>query len=176
MTWLNKSSREAPLLCSNIKRLLLKARVKTAFSHHSLGFRKNPDPSKMHGWIFQTRPRFNWCPVHQRKRQVSVSQRNTRPLLQQLETGGSFLEYKLSEEGKCLLDAAISFVPSGATGDQQSGGRSRRAIEVIAAVTACGRLVSGEPLKSAACNALSVFNICKNNNALSRDVDNITRP
>ena len=118
----------------------------------------------MHGWIFQTRPRFNWCPVHQRKRQVSVSQRNIRPLLQQLETGGSFLEYGLSaalEEEKCLLETAISFIFSGARMGQQSGGRSRRAIGAIAAVTACARLVVGEPIKSAACYALSIFNICK---------------
>ena len=33
----------------------------------------------------------------------------------------------------------------------------------------------GKPIKKAACNALSIFNLCKSNDALSRDVDNIMR-
>ena len=36
-------------------------------------------------------------------------------------------------------------------------------------------LVLGEPIKNAVCNVLSIFNLCTNNDALSRDVDNITR-
>ena len=99
-------------------------------------------------------------------------------LLQQLETRVSFLEYELTaalEEKKSLFDVAISFIPPGARRDQQPGGRSRRAIGAIAAVAAGAGLVQGEPIKNAACNALSIFNLCKNNDALSRDVDNIMR-
>ena len=99
-------------------------------------------------------------------------------LLQQLETRVSFLEYELTaalEEENSLLDVANSFIPPGARRDQQPGGRSRRAIGAIAAVAAGAGLVLGEPIKNAACNALSIFNLCKNNDALSRDVDNIMR-
>ena len=98
-------------------------------------------------------------------------------LLQQFETRVSFLEYELTaalEEEKSL-DIANSFIPPGARRDQQPGGRSRRAIGAIAAVAAGAGLVLGEPIKNAACNALSIFNLCKNNDALSRDVDNIMR-
>ena len=99
-------------------------------------------------------------------------------VLQQLETRVSFLEYELRaalEGEKCLLDVAISFIPPGARRDQHPGGRSRRAIGAIAAVAAGTGLVLGEPIKNDACNALSIFNLCKNNDALSRVVDNIKR-
>ena len=98
--------------------------------------------------------------------------------LQQLETRVSCLEYEMTaalEEEKSLLDVAISFIPPGARRDQQPVGRSHRAIGAIAAVAASAGLVLGEPIKNAACNALSIFNRCKNNDAHSRDVDNIMR-
>ena len=73
------------------------------------------------------------------------------------------------------MDVANSFIPPGARRDHQLGGRSRRAFGAIGAVAAGAGLVLGEPIKNAACNALSIFNLCKNNDALSRDVDNIMR-
>ena len=99
-------------------------------------------------------------------------------LLQQLETRVSFLKYELTatlEEEKSLLDVANCFIPLGARRDQQPSGRSRRVIGAIAAVAAGAGLVLREPNKNAACNALSIFNLCKNNDALSQDVGNIMR-
>ena len=95
-------------------------------------------------------------------------------LLQQLETRVSFLEYELTaalKEEKSLLDVANSFIAPGARRDRQLGGRSRRAIGAIAAAAAGAGLVLGERIKNAACDALSIFNLCRNNDALSRDVD-----
>ena len=79
------------------------------------------------------------------------------------------------EEEKSLLDVANSFIPPGARRDQQPSGQSRRATGAIVAVAASAGLVLGEPFKNAACNALSTFNLSKNNDAPSRDVDNIMR-
>ena len=99
-------------------------------------------------------------------------------LLQQLEARVSFLENELTaalEEEKSLLDIAKSLIPPGARRDQQPGGWSHRAIGAIAALAAGAGIVLGEPIKNAACNALSIFYLCKNNDASSRDVDDILR-
>ena len=47
----------------------------------------------------------------------------------------------------------------------------RRAIGAIAAIAAGAGIVLGEPMKEAAGSALSIFNLCQNDDALSRDVD-----
>ena len=94
------------------------------------------------------------------------------------ETGVSFLEYELtaaSEQEKSLSDVDNFILPPGARRDQQPCGRSRSAIGASVAVAASAGLIMGKPIENAACNALSVFKLWKNNDALSRDVDTIMR-
>ena len=74
-----------------------------------------------------------------------------------------------------MLDVGNSFISPGARWDQQLGGRSWKAIGAIAAVAAGTGLIFGEPTENAAFKALTNFNLCNNNDALSRDGDNIKR-
>ena len=90
----------------------------------------------------------------------------------------SFLEYELTAalaEENSLLNVANSFISLGARWDQKPSGRSPRTIGAFAAVAAGAVLVLGEPIKNAACNALTIFNLCKKSDALLRDLDNILR-
>ena len=97
-------------------------------------------------------------------------------LLNQLETRVNFLQMELAaakEEEATLLDVANSFIPPAMKRDNEFPNRQRRAIGAIAAIAAGAGIVLGEPMKEAACSALSIFNLCRNDDALSRDVDQI---
>ena len=96
-------------------------------------------------------------------------------LLEQLETRVRFLQLELAaatEEEATLMEVARSFIPPSMKQDSAPK-RQRRAICAIAAIAAGAGMILGEPVKEAACTALSIFNLCRNDDALSKDVDQI---
>ena len=54
-----------------------------------------------------------------------------------------------------------------------TGSRSPRAIGLIAAAAGAAGLTLGNPVKDAACSALSTFSLCSDNTELKTDVDNL---
>ena len=84
-----------------------------------------------------------------------------------------------------LSDFAESFFPpeaSPATTRQRRSiiedephNRTRRLIGAVAALAAGSRFILGEPIKDAACNALSIFNLCDSNEELERELDQVTK-
>ena len=96
-------------------------------------------------------------------------------LLQQLVTRVNFLQTELAaaqQEEDTLLEVVNSFIPP-AVRQSDDTARPRRAIAAIAAIAAGAGMVLGEPIKDAACSALSIFNLCHTNEDLSRDVERI---
>ena len=96
-------------------------------------------------------------------------------LLQQLVTRVNFLQTELAaaqQEEDTLLEVVNSFIPP-AVRQSDDIARPRRAIAAIAAIAAGAGMVLGEPIKDAACSALSIFNLCHTNEDLSRDVERI---
>ena len=53
--------------------------------------------------------------------------------------------------------------------------RTRRLIAAVTALAAGVRSILGEPLKDAACNALSIFNFCDSTEDLERELDGVTK-
>ena len=89
-------------------------------------------------------------------------------LLEQLETRVRFLQLELAaatEEEATLMEVARSFIPPSMKKDSAPK-RQRRAIGAIAAIAAGAGMILGEPVKEAACTALSIFNLCRNDDAL----------
>ena len=95
------------------------------------------------------------------------------PVLQQMENMYNHLRTEISEaksELKTLSAIAESFFPPvaslGTPGQRRSideeepHNRTRRLIGAVAALAAGTGFILGEPIKKAACNALSIFNLC----------------
>ena len=74
------------------------------------------------------------------------------------------------EEEVTLMEVAKSFIPPTPNKECEPK-RQRRANGAIAAIAAGAGMILGEPVKEAACTALSIFNLCRNDDALSKDVD-----
>ena len=53
--------------------------------------------------------------------------------------------------------------------------RTRRLIVAVAALAAGRRFILGEPIKDAACNTLSIFNLCDSTEDLERELDQVTK-
>ena len=53
--------------------------------------------------------------------------------------------------------------------------RSRRAIGLIAAAVGAAGLILGDPVKDAACSALSVFSLCSDKTKLGADVEHMLK-
>ena len=97
-------------------------------------------------------------------------------LVDQLVTRIKNLQLELAAAQKdqtTLLEVANSFIPPQLKRKSKDPNRQRRAIGAIAAIAAGAGLVLGEPIKDAACNALSIFNLCHNNDDLVKDVNSI---
>ena len=72
-----------------------------------------------------------------------------------------------------LSDTTQSFLPKFYQRDPEHMTRNRRFVGAVAAVAAGAGLVLGDPVKDAACTALSYFSLCDCNSALARDVEYI---
>ena len=69
-----------------------------------------------------------------------------------------------------LVEIASSFLPQQSMLAGNTGSRSRRAIGIIAAAAGAAGLILGDPVKDAACSALSIFSLCSDNTELEADV------
>ena len=74
-----------------------------------------------------------------------------------------------------LVDNATSFLPQQSMLAGNTGSRSRRAIGLIAAAAGAAGLILGDPVKDAACSALSIFSLCSDNTELEADVENMLK-
>ena len=78
------------------------------------------------------------------------------------------------EQGK-LADVMKSFLPKQYQRNVATLPRSKRFIGAIAAPAAGAGLILGDPLKEAACTAVSIFKLCDDTSSLSQDVDQILK-
>ena len=74
-----------------------------------------------------------------------------------------------------LVEIATSFLPQQSLHAGNTGSRSRRAIGLIAAAAGAAGLILGDPVKDAACSALSIFSLCSDNTELEADVENMLK-
>ena len=72
-----------------------------------------------------------------------------------------------------LVQTATSFLPQQPMLAGNTGSRSPRAIGLIAVAAGAAGLILEDPVKDAACSALSVFSLCSDNTELEADVDNL---
>ena len=110
------------------------------------------------------------------------------PVLQQMENMHNHLKTEVNEARSKLntLSAiAKSFFPPVAslgTSRQRSSidedephNRTRRLFGAVAILAAGAGFILGEPIKDAACNALSIFNLCDSTEDLERELDQMTK-
>ena len=110
------------------------------------------------------------------------------PVLQQMENMHNHLKTEINEaqsELNTLSAIAESFFPPiaslGAPRQRRSidvaepHNRKRRLIGAVAALAAGTGFILGEPIKDAACNALSIFNLCDSTEDLERELDEVTK-
>ena len=71
-----------------------------------------------------------------------------------------------------LVTMASSFLPP-SMHPHEAPSRSKRAIGLIAAAAGAAGLALGDPVKEAACSALSIFNLCTDTTDLQNDIDGI---
>ena len=74
-----------------------------------------------------------------------------------------------------LVEIATSFLPQQSMLAGNTGSPSRRAIGLIAAAAGAVGLILGDPVKDAACSALSIFSLCSDNRELEADVENLLK-
>ena len=72
-----------------------------------------------------------------------------------------------------LVEIATSFLPQQSMLAGERNNRSRRAIGLIAAAAGAAGLILGDPVKDAACSALSIFSLCSDNTEIEADVENM---
>ena len=99
-------------------------------------------------------------------------------LFEELETKLQMIESEIhgaATDKNDLLEIAKSFLPKTVNQQHVDGYRSKRAIGLIAAAAGAAGLVLGNPVKEAACSALSIFNLCSDNKALEADVANVMK-
>ena len=109
------------------------------------------------------------------------------PVVQQMENMHNHPKNKINEaqlELNTLSDIEESFLPTaaflgtprqrGSTNEDESHNRTRRLIGAVAALAAGTGFILGEPIKDAACNALSIFNLCDSTDDLERELDYVT--
>ena len=110
------------------------------------------------------------------------------PILQQMENMYNHLKTELHEaqsELNALSANAESFFPPIAslgtsrqrrsTAEEETHNRTRRLIGAVAALAAGTGFILGEPIKDAACNALSIFNLCDSTEELERELDQVAK-
>ena len=110
------------------------------------------------------------------------------PILQQMENMYNHLKTEISEaksELNTLSAIAESFFPPVASlgtprqrrsiDEEEPHNRTRRLIDAVAALAAGTGFILGEPIKDAACNALSIFNLCDSTEELERELVQVTK-
>ena len=74
-----------------------------------------------------------------------------------------------------LVETATSFLSQQSMLAGNTGSRSPRAIGSIAAAASAAGLILGDPVKDAACSALSIFSLCSDSTELETDVPNLLK-
>ena len=110
------------------------------------------------------------------------------PVTQQMDNVYKYLKQEVNEaqnELNALSDVAESFFPPepspGTTRHRRSidedepHNRTRRLIAAVAALAAGTGFILGEPIKDAACNALSICNLCSSTEEMERELDQVTK-
>ena len=110
------------------------------------------------------------------------------PFTQQMDNIYKYVKQEPIEaqlELNTLRDVAESFFPPetspGTTRQRCSmdenlpNNRTRGLIGAVAALAAGTRFILGEPIKDAACNALSIFNLFDSTEDLKREIDQLTK-
>ena len=95
-------------------------------------------------------------------------------LTQQLENRISMVKQEMSasvRDQNGLAEITKPFLPQIHRAEEASIKRTRRFSGAVAAFGAGAGLILGDPIKHAACTALSIFNMCNDNNQLSRDIE-----
>ena len=82
---------------------------------------------------------------------------------------------KLEVKQDKLADVMKSFLPKQYQRDVATLPRSKSFFGAIAALAAGAGLVLRDPLKEAACTAISIFNLCHDTSSLSQEVDQILK-
>ena len=110
------------------------------------------------------------------------------PVTQQMDNMYKYFTQEVNEaqlELNTLNDVAKSFFPpesspgttrrGRSTDEDEPYNRTRRLIGAVAALAAGTGFILGEPIKVAACNALSIFNLCDSPEELERELDQVTK-
>ena len=110
------------------------------------------------------------------------------PVTQQMDNMYKYLKQEVNEaqiELNSLSDFGESFFPpksspgttrrKRSTDEDEPHNRTRRLIGAVAALAAGIGFNLGEPIKDAACNAFSIFNICDSTEDLERQLDQVTK-
>ena len=110
------------------------------------------------------------------------------PVLQQMENMHNQLKTEINEaqsELNTLSAIAESFFPPVASlgtprqrrsiDEEEPHNRTRRLIGAVAALAAGTGFILGEPIKDAACNALSIFILCDSTEDLEREIDQVAK-
>ena len=74
-----------------------------------------------------------------------------------------------------LVEIATSILPQQSMLAGNTGSRSPGAIGLIAAAAGAAGLILGDPVKDAACSALSIFSFCSDSTELEADVENMLK-
>ena len=110
------------------------------------------------------------------------------PVLEQMENMYNHLKTEINEaqsELNTLSAIAGSFFPPTAslgtsrqkrsTAKEKPHNRTRRLIGAVAALALGIGFILGEPIKDAACNAFSIFNLCDSTEELERELAQVTK-
>ena len=113
-----------------------------------------------------------------KKCQTAASEEAYELLFNRIDEQLKILDREIAEaktDQNRLVEIATSFLPQQSMLAGNTGSRSRRAIGLIAAAAGAAGLILGDPVKDAACSALSIFSSCSDNTELEADVENMLK-
>ena len=131
--------------------------------------------------------RMQYCVEHARCNNLTFNGSH-KPVTQQMDNMYKYLTQEVNEaqfELSILSNVAQSFFPPKSSSrttrrrrsmdEEEPHNRTRRLIGAVAALVAGTGFILGEPIKDAACNALSIFNLCDSTEELERELDQVTK-
>ena len=110
--------------------------------------------------------------------QTAASENAYELLFNRIDEQFKILDKEIAEaktDRNRLNEFANSFLPQQSMLAGNTGSRSPRAIGLIAAAAGATGLILGDPVKDAACSALSISSSCSDKTELEADVDNLTQ-
>ena len=113
-----------------------------------------------------------------KRRQTAASENAYELLFKRIDEQLTILDKEIAEaktDRNRLVEIATSFLPQQSMLAGNTGSRSPRAIGLLAAAAGAAGLILGDPVKDAACSALSIFSVCSDNTELEADVENLLK-